>query len=361
MSRFRTKVVSLGVLLFAFQSFPAEQATYTITDLGGLQETRDANATAINDAGQIVGTSAGHAFLWEAAVMTDLGTLGGPVSAAHAVNASGQIVGEYETARGEVHAFLWQRGVMTDLGLPGESSSARGINDRGEIIGFAGGKNLRGGAILWKDGARQPLGDLGPSGSGSNAMAINDKGEIAGVSSGFAARLGGVVRAVIWLRGAIQDIGTLGGPHSTARAINDSAEVVGWADLPDQSTVAFLWKDGLLQDLGTLPGAVSKPGIRSQALSINHQGLVVGSALNSKGEIRAVIWENGGAVDLNTLIPSNSGVVLTRATAINNKGQIVAQEQLRADGPVRSFLLTPRFRRDLQTDRHREVTREVQQ
>lgn len=346
MSRFRTKVVALGALFFALQLFPAEQAPYTITELGGLRQTGYANATAINDGGQIVGTSEGHAFLWEAAVMTDLGTLGGRASTANAVNVSGQVVGESETAQGEIHAFLWERGTMRDLGLPGESSSARGINNKGEIIGFAAGKNLRGGAILWKDGARQPLGDLGPSGSGSNALAINNKGDIAGVSSGFATPWGGVVRAVVWLSGAIQDVGTLGGPHSTAKAINDFGEVVGWTDLPGHSTVGFLWKDGSLQNLGTLAGTISKPGIQSQAISINRQGLVVGSALNSAGESRAVIWENGVATDLNTLIPFGSGVVLTRAVAINNKGQIVAQEQFRADGPARSFLLTPRFHRD---------------
>ena len=346
MSRFRTKVFAVGALFFALQSFPAEQAPYTITELGGLHKTGYANATAINDAGQIVGTSEGHAFLWEAAVMTDLGTLGGPVSTANAVNLSGQVVGESETPRGEVHAFLWERGMLTDLGLPGESSTARGVNNKGEIVGFAAGKNLRGGAISWKDGARQPLGDLGPSGSGSNALAINNKGDIAGVSSGFATPLGGVVRAVVWVSGAIHDIGTLGGPHSTAKAINDFGEVVGWADLPNRSTVGFLWKDGLLQNLGTLSGTVSKPGIQSQALAINRQGLIVGSASNSAGESRAVIWENGVVTDLNTLVPLGSGVVLTRAVAINNKGQIVAQEQFRADGPVRSFLLTPRLHRN---------------
>lgn len=346
MSRFRTKVVALGALFFALQSFPAEQAPYTITELGGLHQTGYANATAINDAGQIVGTSEGHAFLWEAAVMTDLGTLGGTVSTANAVNVSGQVVGESQTSQGEVHAFLWERGMLRDLGLPGESSSARGINNKGEIIGFAAGKNLRGGATLWKDGTRQPLGDLGPSGSGSNALAINNRGDVAGVSSGFANSWGGVVRAVVWLSGAIHDIGTLGGPHSTAKAINDSGEVVGWADLPGHSTVGFLWKDGVLQNLGTLAGTVSKPGIQSQAISINRQGWVVGSALNSAGESRAVIWENGVATDLNTLIPVGSGVVLTRAVAINNKGQVVAQEQLRADGPTRSFLLTPRLHRN---------------
>ena len=42
-----------------------------------------------------------------APVLVDLGTLGGRFSTAIAVNASGHIAGESETANGERHAFVW--------------------------------------------------------------------------------------------------------------------------------------------------------------------------------------------------------------------------------------------------------------
>jgi probable HAF family extracellular repeat protein len=48
--------------------------------------------------------------------MTDLGTLGGTYSAAFGINDRGEIVGEAETATGDVHAFLFKDGVMHDLG-----------------------------------------------------------------------------------------------------------------------------------------------------------------------------------------------------------------------------------------------------
>jgi probable HAF family extracellular repeat protein len=230
---------------------------------------------------------------------------------------------------------------MTDLGTPGETSSAHGINDKGEIAGAAFGKNVRGGAVLWKNGGRQSLGDLGPSGSGSTAIAINDNGEVSGVSSGLSSNRGGVVHAVIWQHGVIQDIGTLGGLHSTAKALNNRRQVVGWAEIRDQSTDAFLWQDGVMHDLGTLPGGVAKPGSGSQAAAVNGHGQVVGSSLNSRGESRAVVWENDKIIDLNDVIPVVAGLVFTRATAINNRGQIVVEQQTRADGPTRSFLLTP--------------------
>jgi probable HAF family extracellular repeat protein len=76
---------------------------YTVTDLGGLSGTQSAQA---NDSGQIVGKSANHAFLWENGSVKDLGTLGGEVSSANAINDRGQVVGESGTATGEIHAFL---------------------------------------------------------------------------------------------------------------------------------------------------------------------------------------------------------------------------------------------------------------
>ena len=76
---------------------------------------------------------------------TDLGTLGGTFSAALAVNALGQIVGN-STVAGDAtqHGFLWQSGTgMTDLGTLGGTSSqvasndgfgARAINASGQVV-----------------------------------------------------------------------------------------------------------------------------------------------------------------------------------------------------------------------------------
>ena len=41
------------------------------------------------------------------------------------------------------------------------------------------------------------------------------------------------------------------------------------------------------------------------------------------GNARAFLWENGGPmVDLNTLIPPNSGLTLVQAFSINDRGEI---------------------------------------
>ncbi len=67
---------------------------YAVTDLGTFGAVQSAQAYDINDAGQVVGYAATHAFLWQNGVMTDLGTLGGNASAGQAINAVGQIAGQ---------------------------------------------------------------------------------------------------------------------------------------------------------------------------------------------------------------------------------------------------------------------------
>src|SRR5829696_4254434 len=75
--------------------------------------------------------------LLAAYAITDLGTLGGSESYAHAINDSGQITGSSLIASGAQHAFLYSNGVMTDL--EGDSlGSGEAINAAGQVAGFNG-------------------------------------------------------------------------------------------------------------------------------------------------------------------------------------------------------------------------------
>ena len=87
---------------------------------------------------QVSGEEVTLGFLWENGSMISLGTLsGGDSSRATAINNNGQVVGSSRTADGDTHAFIWQNETMTDLGtLGGSDSDAEAINEAGqEVVG----------------------------------------------------------------------------------------------------------------------------------------------------------------------------------------------------------------------------------
>lgn len=154
-----------------------------------------AAASAINDHGQVVGTSgpcqfglaSRHAVLWQHDTVTDLGSLGGMMSnGAYAINNRGQVVGQSDLPGDTVtHAFFWQNGVMTDLGtLPGDSNSiAYDINDKGQVVGVSCDVNFNCRPFLWDDGVMTDLNTLIPPNSPlylTFGSGINDLGEITG-------------------------------------------------------------------------------------------------------------------------------------------------------------------------------------
>jgi probable HAF family extracellular repeat protein len=83
----------------------------------------------------------------------------------------------------------------------------------------------------------------------------------------------------------------------------------------------------------TAPGAFK---LESVANAINNNGVIVGSTreLEKSGSagFHAFIYSGGHFQDLNRLIPAGSGLELTDATGINDKGQIVADAHSTANG-----------------------------
>ena len=338
----------------------AASQTYVVTDLGTLGG--DTSASAINNAGWVVGTSVKFppvsrrvdlAFLYRDGAMAGLGTVAGRFgevffwsSGATAINDAGDVVGSSDAPAGpyapsspEHHAFLYRGRRMIDLGTLGTDSVATGLNDAGDVVGYYRVAGDVTHAFLHRGGTMHDIGTLG--GASSRATAVNADGVVVGFANFDAGFASHVFR---YAGGVMTDLGTLGGDFGEPRAINRYGQIVGHARLSESfDEHAFLYDDGVMHDLGSLAG----PPYASGADDINAAGQVVGSSSAATGEpggfvTHGFLYSDGVMVDLNTLVPAGSPVFYG-ATAINDAGQIVAT------GLVKTIFSTPSYRAYLLT------------
>jgi probable HAF family extracellular repeat protein len=254
--------------------------------------------------------------------ITDLGTLGGNNSIPQGINHRGQVVGWSETPDTDpnygfpiFHAFLWSQGVLHDLGtLGGRNSEAGlgGINSEGLVVGDA-------------------------------ETSVVDPNSPPFLQN----------HAFLWRKGAMRDLGTLGGIYSFAKAIDSERRVVGGAQtnepepLLGQQYRPFLWEKGVMRDLGTLggslafatgisvieapesgeEGAADKEQARNTRKTEHSRFQVVGGSTVDDNPtppflfpLFAFLWENGVMTNLGAL-----GGIESFPEAINDRSQVVGE------------------------------------
>ncbi|MBV9832391.1 MAG: hypothetical protein JOZ82_12430, partial [Marmoricola sp.] len=139
--RVAAAVAVLAALLVA-RPQSADAADNAPTIVTGIENATGTSLTAVNDDGMAIGysddTDNGYAIAWTATdgVTKILSPQGGGATTAQAVNASGQVVGNYNDGMGHARPFVWTKdGGTQDLGfVNAQNAFPVGENDAGQII-----------------------------------------------------------------------------------------------------------------------------------------------------------------------------------------------------------------------------------
>ncbi len=286
--------------------YPASAFRYTAT--GGFEDLPGIAARAVNDAGQVAGTTLTGAFLLDGSNLRtwdEYGAFGISETGSVSGNAAGK--NPYRTTSTPYNPAVFsgnkwdvmniarvyprgtRQGVYADIYLLDD------VNDNGFAVGSRRRYGLAGSSAIM----------IAPPYS-----AVTDASDVVYLPAPF----GGV-----------------------ASAINNRSVVVGTSGnssgvTPASYASAFIYDGTTLDTLGALPG-----GLRSSGLDINEFDQVVGSSETDTLN-HAFTWDAAaGMVDLNSLI-SDPQWVLVSAVAINDRGDIVGTGQL--NGVNHGFLLS---------------------
>lgn len=347
------------------------RSPYSLTDLGVLPDQKDNSSTpaALNNHAQVAGTSGTAAFRYtkeSKVAMEDVGKYTiDSIARGFGINGSGQVVGDSTFGKNQTsRAAIFSNGSTIDLGTMkkvGAFSRANSINATGQVAGFASdqrdGQNSRAFIVSTANRLSRMI-DLGTLGGAyAQAYGINDSGFVTGNAQTLASSSGTLAsHAFIWnTETGMLDLGTLAGDYSYGTSINANNHVAGYSTITTDNdrTHAFLYNGKEMVDLGSLSGAALDLDY-SYALGVNLKDQVVGYTYLPSGERAnsintplgpwsvAFVYSNGLMQNLNDLVgDAAKNYRLDRATAINDKGEIVAIAYDNAAEAYHAVLLTP--------------------
>lgn len=267
--------------------------TGTVSVLPQISGYQSSDAWELNRSKQVVGRmfATNEQFAGSLTVVWESGTIvatapshnDGRLEAECGINDHGDFTASYTTNNSPRRAFAVVDGQFFECG----TGTATSINNSNQVVGQMPP------AFLWsQSGGSVNLVDPANGTNLYTAYKITDSGTVVGTYSTNAS-----AQAYLLANGNVNHIGTLGGPRSAPLDLNDFGYVVGYANTTNQTFPGFY---------------VSAAFVYNPA---------------------------EGILNLNSLIPTNSGWTLTEASGINNRGEIVANGKL--NGASRSALLSP--------------------
>jgi probable HAF family extracellular repeat protein len=243
--------------------------------------------------------------------------------------------------------------LITQPGARASGSTAKAINDRGQVTGVLTGVGtglppfpstgspvpvgqFYTHAFLYSNGQVTDLGAIGDYFSNGNA--INNHGQVVGATTTNLGADTFLVHPFLSTGGGkMVDLGNLGDfvNRGEAFGINDAGIVVGYSPINTGEDRAFLYQ-GMMRDLGLGNGSI--------AVAINLFNQIVGTLYTvhynnaepqNVAPSKAFILQNGKEKFLATL-----GGTSSTAVAINNFGQVLGTSQIKGDVAYHAFLYT---------------------
>ena len=325
--------------------------TYSVQVLEGMEgyETR---TTALNDSGQVVGAVIPdddpnlpvRSILWNDGSLVDLAGSDHLLHVAGDINNSGQIIGGYRDT-GDLpffKAYFWN-GSLNDI-TPSEDDIPGwlpySVNNNGQVVLAIPGFSNQ--IHLWSQGDGHTSIDIPESMPAIYPTDINDAGQIVGWFKNQDNEIQAFFRDT---DGTFHEIPITGlGFFLGTLEINENGLVSGTIGdefiSPDFISTSFNWtlEDGLtILDGGSFESTT--------AYDNNNNGQVVGEVNNLAETGYGAIWEDEELFLLDNLVslddPLFGLLSITRASGVNNLGQIAAEGILLETGEQIGLLLTP--------------------